>query len=630
MKLLYPPGLILPVLQQTEVLSPKEPPLKLPVIGHLRFSQFGDNKLEWILWYADGQADVALSTNSISTNTWTHVAVTFDTSTKATKFYINGVLDGTYTVSFTHNLADTPEIIKIGYDGQSAYFSGIMDDVRYFNSVLTADQVKLLYNQGFSSSMGVLSTASSSATMTSSARSYCPPGDTGTCNPPVGEWKLDEGNWNGTAGEIKDTSGNNLNGVSYNNATTSLGKLGNAGKFDGVNQMAGISYNSLLLPSGDMTLEAWVRLNSLPVNNGDRMQIAYKHHSVSPSNSYFLNVYRTSGVNYFQFTWRNTGGTSYSALAGTPISTNIWYHVVGIKSGTSLRVYVNGADSTSSPGTTTGTIFQSTSNLNIGSGWTTSDPLNGLIDNVILYDYTRTPAQVAWDYNRGEPIGHWRFDEGSGDTANNSSEVGSSINGDLAGSCPGASSCPTWTTSGKLNGALTFDGSDDYVQITDPGSNSVLDLTNMSVSVWFYLDSDPSGWVNLVGKGDSSWNYAIDMDGANSNKVGFGWWNDGSNYSTIPYYDGGFTTQHWYHVVGTYDDITNTGKLYVNGSLVANGVDPSTNSPGANNNDLLIGAWPGPSQYFPGKIDDVKIFNYPLTPEQVKTEYNQGALHFGP
>lgn len=31
-----------------------------------------------------------------------------------------------------------------------------------------------------------------------------------------------------------------------------------------------------------------------------------------------------------------------------------------------------------------------------------------------------------------------------------------------------------------------------------------------------------------------------------------------------------------------------------------------------------------------GQIDDVKIFNYALTSTQVKLEYNQGAVRFGP
>jgi len=49
---------------------------------------------------------------------------------------------------------------------------------------------------------------------------------------------------------------------------------------------------------------------------------------------------------------------------------------------------------------------------------------------------------------------------------------------------------------------------------------------------------------------------------------------------------------------------------------------------------LLIGAGQDEStgikgSYFNGSIDDVKIWNYALTEEQVKNEYNGGAVRFG-
>jgi len=53
-------------------------------------------------------------------------------------------------------------------------------------------------------------------------------------------------------------------------------------------------------------------------------------------------------------------------------------------------------------------------------------------------------------------VAYWRLDEGSGDTAYDSagSNNGTLMNG------------PVWTT-GKINGALEFDGEDDYVDIAD-------------------------------------------------------------------------------------------------------------------------------------------------------------------
>jgi len=69
-------------------------------------------------------------------------------------------------------------------------------------------------------------------------------------------------------------------------------------------------------------------------------------------------------------------------------------------------------------------------------------------------------------------VGLWHFDEGSGTTATDSSESGNTgtlING------------PVWTT-GKVGGALSFDGTDDYVSVPDSDS---LDITNqLTIDLW--------------------------------------------------------------------------------------------------------------------------------------------------
>jgi len=57
-----------------------------------------------------------------------------------------------------------------------------------------------------------------------------------------------------------------------------------------------------------------------------------------------------------------------------------------------------------------------------------------------------------------QPISHWKFDEGEGDIAYDS--VGSN-HGTIYGA--------TWTT-GQINGALDFDGVDDYVNLENSSS----------------------------------------------------------------------------------------------------------------------------------------------------------------
>ncbi|RIK02907.1 MAG: hypothetical protein DCC43_01595 [Candidatus Brocadia sp.] len=82
----------------------------------------------------------------------------------------------------------------------------------------------------------------------------------------------------------------------------------------------------------------------------------------------------------------------------------------------------------------------------------------------------------------------------------------------------------------------------------------------------------------------------------------------------------------WHHVVGTYDKTTGDQKLYVDGQLVhtvrhpaGNTIVPLTYFP-----DMKIGQ-SGPltrNAYFNGVIDEIRIFNRPLSGDEVLAIYN--------
>jgi len=84
----------------------------------------------------------------------------------------------------------------------------------------------------------------------------------------------------------------------------------------------------------------------------------------------------------------------------------------------------------------------------------------------------------------------------------------------------------------------------------------------------------------------------------------------------------------WHHVVGTYDRITTTAKIYIDGVL-KNTNNAITTGPTSNTAPLLIGSRSG-SNGFGGSVDDVRVYNYALTKEQVANVFNGGAsLKFG-
>ncbi|UCG59061.1 MAG: PASTA domain-containing protein, partial [Phycisphaerales bacterium] len=91
-------------------------------------------------------------------------------------------------------------------------------------------------------------------------------------------------------------------------------------------------------------------------------------------------------------------------------------------------------------------------------------------------------------------VAHWKLDETSGTTASDSS--GNGIDGTLMGE-------PTWQpTGGILDGALLFDGVDDYV---DCGRFNPSKRTGeLSVCLWANWNGRNGRWQGLIGKRDTA------------------------------------------------------------------------------------------------------------------------------
>lgn len=79
---------------------------------------------------------IGTSTGTIG-SAWTHVAVTYNNVSGALVFYINGVVSGTATNAQTFTFTQ----FWIGRQLVNEWFSGLMNDVRIYNTVLTKDQI---------------------------------------------------------------------------------------------------------------------------------------------------------------------------------------------------------------------------------------------------------------------------------------------------------------------------------------------------------------------------------------------------------------------------------------------------------------------------------------------------------
>jgi hypothetical protein len=79
-----------------------------------------------------------------------------------------------------------------------------------------------------------------------------------------------------------------------------------------------------------------------------------------------------------------------------------------------------------------------------------------------------------------------------------------------------------------------------------------------------------------------------------------------------------------HHICVTYDDVTDTGRLYVDGQLEATGTRPSI---GTYSTQLTIGLQDltDPEYYFPGKIDEVAIYGRALARSEVSAHVSRGS-----
>ncbi|MFC1600634.1 LamG domain-containing protein [Patescibacteria group bacterium] len=593
-----------------------------------------------------------LSTSTISTGGWYHVVATSNSTSSETKIYINGKIENTLATSGSISENTDARIGTRSYNPVASSFSGKIDDLRFYNNVLTADQVKLLYNQGFANVWGATSTDSSGNASWSATDEYCPPGQGSTCVGPVAEWNFDENNGQYTY----DTSENNNTGTLIRNAAFRPGKFGSAVHLDGVAgagddthiQFPNDAFNSLAQGSISM----WFK----PDDSGDSTQILFSMFDDESDDDWWELYYdRTNDRIYVWSDFDSCSGlfVGYISMSGT--QTN-WHHLVYTNDSSGNKFYLDGIQRTAtytSGSASTDCFFDDHTAANteyyaLGCYNTTAtqcgdgEMYEGLIDEFRIYDYARTPAQVAWSYNRGAPIGWWKFDEGSGDTANNSGSVGSTNNGDLAGSgttCPTAGACPTWTSNGKLSNALEFDGQaasgDDYV---DAGTDSSVDNIfsgGGTVSVWFKIDGyGESGFGRILDKNSTDTAIYVSAGGVNDETNAISLMREGTSTGRWHTQANTITTGTWYHFVAVFneDSLSNDPTFYLNGKEVL--VTETTSPSGSYDNDgsgsLIIGNNSSGSRTFDGIIDELKIFNYELTPQQVKSEYNQGALRFSP
>ncbi len=200
-------------------------------------------------------------------------------------------------------------------------------------------------------------------------------------------------------------------------------------------------------------------------------------------------------------------------------------------------------------------------------------------------------TQIQYTYTQGL-VGYWKFDDGSGSTAVDSSDSGSTaylIND------------PVWTAQGELN----FDGNNDAVQI----STANMETNSGAIALWAN-PTNLSGLKYLFGHCVGSWTNSIQLY-TNEGRLCLGL--SGNHEIATNIYT--LTTATWYHIALTWD--ATSYAVYVDGILRASGTYPpitTLNGFADIGNDGNISFR---DEAFAGLIDEVRLYNKPLDIDEI-------------
>jgi len=171
--------------------------------------------------------------------------------------------------------------------------------------------------------------------------------------------------------------------LNYSNLTT--GARGQALTFDGNNDYLNVNHNdSLILGMSVVTISAWAK----PLTSGYGM-ILLKYGS-STGYAYYGGC--GSGVEQALF----IDGTRVDS--NTYLTQNAWNHVVVVYNQTHAIFYLNGVFD-GSPALAKGNVDYTTADLRIGINEAGTEPFNGLIDEVMVFNRTLSSTEILALYN---------------------------------------------------------------------------------------------------------------------------------------------------------------------------------------------------------------------------------------
>lgn len=315
-----------------------------------------------ILTYVNSTFYLVDSAVTIDRYVWNHIVVTFSGSaTASVSVYLNGKIYNTGSLTRYPSYQAPTFYLGAYAPSTTSKLVGYMDDVRFYDIALTADEVMNLY------------------------KSYATP----IWQQPLHHWKLD-GNANDSAGSRNGTASS----ITYSNSqkilsTSAASFTGGDSSYVSIDGLDPVSYTNF-------TISLWIKATPYA-----SCQFAWAQ-SDSLS-AYRGNIYSDNEA-YLRYGVNNSGGSVINLPTNKSVLDSKWHHYTVTDANGTVNVYVDGVYNVNGSYTRYGNYpaeYCTIGGLRL-MGYTNGYPgynTKGLLQDVRFYDVALTAAEIKALYN---------------------------------------------------------------------------------------------------------------------------------------------------------------------------------------------------------------------------------------
>ena len=511
-----------------------------------RYDNSGNATTTKLCFMLNGATFILATATGFTANAWTHVAIS-KTGTNA-YIFINGISQGTSS-SAPSTVTASSSPFRIWYiDSSSWNFTGYMD-AGYISNLRILNGTAL-YTSNFTPSTAPLTA------ITNTQLLYCQSN------------RFVDNSTNALALTTAGTPSVQAFSPFASAAAYGVSTNGGSVYFNGSSDYLTLGTNPSAIGTGDFTAEAWVYLT---VNQASTIYCA---------GQFRIHITSSTSISITQNGVVDINSTT------TPNLLNSWNHVAWSRSGTTLRVFLNGALLTTVTGNSTN-FTAGTTRIGIESNSLIS-PFAGYISNLriisgtAVYTTTFTPpaAPVTAIANTQLLL-----------NSTNAGVYDATAKNDIIT----AGTLQVSTSQSKFGGSsIYFSNTGDGMTIPANNLLSTFGAGNFTIEFWIRYTSTGAQRADLIRS--TTW-AIVDYDNGN-----LYWQNAYASNSLLYYNHGSLQDGNWHHVA-VVRSATSTLTMYVDGTSIGSGTDTNV----YNTNSAITIGISGSYGQFLGYMDDIRI-----------------------